>query len=215
MDINMGCEHKFSEYLNLEKIDFKPTTLIVGTFNPSWPAGNNAEWFYGRTARNYLWDVLPRLYFPNLNLRQQTHLQWKEFCSNNRIALTDIISKINDANEANEEHQEILRTYLDTSIADYFADFQFTNLEQLVNNNPTITNIYLTRQNGVDLFDNRWALLEEYALANPQRNLRLRKLMTPSASARFQIRAYRLANPNDPTPLRNFIFESWRDEWHF
>lgn len=211
----MPCNHKFIEDLNLEGLDFEPNTLLVGTFNPSWPASNNAEWFYGRTARNYLWDVLPRLYNPNINLRQQTHVQWKEFCSIDRIALTDIISKINDANEANEEHHEILRTYLDTSIADYFEEFQFTDLVQLVIDNPTIVNIYLTRQAGVELFDGRWNLLEEFALANPDRNLRLRKLITPSASARFQIRDYRLANPNDPTPLRNFIFDSWRAEWHF
>jgi len=45
----MACNHKFIEYLNLENLDFEPTTLIVGTFNPEWPAGNQAEWFYGRT----------------------------------------------------------------------------------------------------------------------------------------------------------------------
>lgn len=45
----MPCNHKFQEDLNLERLDFKPTTLIVGTFNPEWPDGNQAQWFYGRT----------------------------------------------------------------------------------------------------------------------------------------------------------------------
>lgn len=211
----MSCNHKFIDYLTLERMDFAPTTLIVGTFNPSWPVGNNAEWFYGRTARNYFWDVLPRLYNPNLNLRNLNSLHWKEFCTQNAIALTDIITSINDADEENEEHQEILRTYLDTSISDYFNDFHFTDIVEILDYKPTIQNIYLTRQGGVDLFDIRWSLIEEYALQNPERNLHLAQLITPSASARYQIGAYRLENPNDPTPLRNFIYQNWRLQWHF
>lgn len=39
----MPCPHKFQEDLNLDKIDFKPETLIQGTFNPTWPEGNYAE----------------------------------------------------------------------------------------------------------------------------------------------------------------------------
>ena len=35
---NMACDHKFNFFLRLEKLDFKPETLIVGTFNPAWPA---------------------------------------------------------------------------------------------------------------------------------------------------------------------------------
>ena len=30
----MACIHKFANYLYLERIDFEPTTLIIGTFNP-------------------------------------------------------------------------------------------------------------------------------------------------------------------------------------
>src|SRR5579862_8159173 len=108
----MPCLHKFHEYLELETIDFEPNTLIVGTFNPAWPAENPAEWFYGRIRNNYFWDVLPRIYDPILNLRRGNHLQWKQFCSVNGIALTDFITSINDADEANEEHQEILASYL-------------------------------------------------------------------------------------------------------
>jgi hypothetical protein len=211
----MPCNHKFIDYLNLERIDFKPSTLIVGTFNPSWPEGNQAEWFYGRTARNYFWDVLPRLIDPLINLRQETHLVWKSFCSQNKIAITDIISSINDADADNQEHQNILSSYLDTTIANHFEDFSYTDLVQLVINNPSIQNVYLTRQDGVELFDNRWNLLEDFALNNPERNLHLRKLITQSANARFQIEQYIIENPNDPTPLRNFIFQRWQEQWHF
>lgn len=210
----MACVHKFEAYLNLERLDFEPTTLIVGTFNPSWPLDNPAQWFYGRTKNNYLWDVLPRLYYPTINLRQGNHIQWKEFCAQNAIALTDIITCINDANDENEGHREILRSYLDTSIADYFNDFTFTSLVNILDENEAIQNVYLTRQSGVALFDEQWALIEQYSLANPKRNLHIRTLITPSASARFQITAYKLANPNDRTPLRNFIHHSWQKQWH-
>ncbi|MBD0333667.1 MAG: hypothetical protein ICV66_13555, partial [Chitinophagaceae bacterium] len=92
----MACLHKFHLYLNLERLDFEPTTLIVGTFNPSWPATNTAEWFYGRThdkqgtQNNNFWDVLPRLYGGD-SLINKTPTEWKTFCHNKQIAITDII----------------------------------------------------------------------------------------------------------------------------
>jgi hypothetical protein len=79
----MPCPHKFQKCLNLDKLDFAPETLIVGTFNPAWPEDNYAEWFYGRTGNNYFWDVLAEssislimnLYEP----RGLTHVDWKTF----------------------------------------------------------------------------------------------------------------------------------------
>lgn len=207
----MPCNHKFQEFLNLERLDFDPTVLIVGTFNPAWPINNNAEWFYGRVRNNYLWDVLPRLLHNDLNLRKLTPVEWKEFCSENRVALTDLISSIDDADIENSEHQEILSTYLDTSIADYFSKFTFTKINSLLAKHSSIKNIYLTRQKGVPLFDSQWKLVEEYGRQN---GLHVKNLLTPSASARFQIQEYKQANPADRTPLRNFIYESWKKEWH-
>lgn len=210
----MPCPHKFQQYLNLENLDFQPLTLIVGTFNPSWPANNAATWFYGRTARNYFWDVLPRIYEPNLNLRQGNSAQWKEFCNDRRVALTDIITSINDANQGNNNHTEILSNYLDSEIADNFHDFSFTNIIALLNNYPTIRNVYLTRQTGIGLFDAQWEIVKNYAEQHPERNLHVRNLLTPSGSARFQIGEYKAANPNDPSPLRNFIYQKWLEQWH-
>ena len=221
----MPCLHKFHQYTNLNRsyinpelneLEFEPITLIVGTFNPIWPNNNNADWFYGRVRNNYFWDVLPRLYNNPHNLRTggHNHLDWKEFCVDNQIALTDLIYSINDADENNEEHQDVLRTYLDTSIADYFEDFTFIELTNILDQFTTITNVYLTRQDGIDLFDEQWNLVEEYRRLHPERNLHIRKLLTPSASARFQIRPYREANPQDRTPLRNFIYQSWQENWH-
>ena len=43
----------------------------------------------------------------------------------------------------------------------------------------------------------------------------IKNLLTPSASARFQIKEYKINNPNDKTPLRNFILEEWKKNWRF
>lgn len=208
----MPCHHKFIDYLNLYNLDFEPTTLIVGSFNPSWPAGNKAEWFYGRTARNYFWDVLPRLY-GNDSLRKSDKIEWIKFCEENKIVITDLITTIEDAEIGNEEHEEILKSYLDTSIADYFNEFKFTNIESILDRYPSIKNIYLTRNEGVELFDSRWNNIKTFALNKGVYHLKY--LLTPSASARFQIKEYKKNNPEDKTPLKNFIFEEWSKNWHF
>lgn len=84
----MACNHKFIDYLNLDRIDFEPNVLMIGTFNPEWPEDNYAEWFYGRTNNNYFWETLPRI-FQESSLRNENHLEWKNFCFRNQIAITD------------------------------------------------------------------------------------------------------------------------------
>ena len=209
----MPCEHKFIHDLNLTGLDYAPTTLIVGTFNPSWPNENQAEWFYGRTGNNYFWDVLPRLYNPELNLRNEGVDEWKEFCLNNSIAITDILSSIVDADENNPLHAEILGNYQDIAIANSFHEFTFTDIVDILRRFRSIRNVYLTRQPGIQLFDDQWNNIQEYQM-NVDPDLHIRNLLTPSGSARFQIGPYRLEHPNDPTPLRNFIFQSWQNQWH-
>ena len=207
----MPCPHKFEKYLTLQRLDFEPTTLVVGTFNPTWPASNYAPWFYGRTQRNYFWDVLPRLCNPGLNLRGATPAEWKAFCSDYQLALTDIITCINDADEHKEAHRNSLSKYVDTAIANTFCDFTFTNIIGLLQQHPTIQNVYLTRQPGIQLFDAQWAAVEAYGQSN---GLHVRNLLTPSFNARYQMGPYKKANPNGPEPLRNFIHWSWMQQWH-
>lgn len=208
----MPCTHKFQEYLNLHLLDFVPTTLIIGTFNPSWGNGNQAEWFYGRTGNNYFWDVLPRLYNPELNLRNSTAVEWKEFCKNNCIALTDLIDTIVDADQDNEEHRNLIAGYKDSEIAANFHQFILTDVVELLQRNPTIRHVYLTRQLGIALFDTQWTQIVDYCQTN---NITHASLLTPSASARFQMGDYAALHPNIQNPLRNFIFDKWSESWHF
>ncbi|MBC3789396.1 hypothetical protein [Spirosoma utsteinense] len=176
----MACPHKFQEYLTLEQLDFEPTTLIVGTFNPAWPAGNYAQWFYGRTNNNYFWDVLPRLYQADLNLRPGTVASWKQFCADKKIALTDMISSINDADQGVQLHNDKLANYTDAALATTFADFTFTDIVKLLRQHPTIKYVYLTRKPGISLFDDQWMLVENYGI---EHGLHVRNLLTPSKYA--------------------------------
>ncbi len=201
----MPCNHKFLDYLHLARIDFEPTTLIIGTFNPGWDnLGNNAEWFYGRTARNYFWDVLPRIY-EDINLRHQTHLEWKQFCARNGIAVTDLLQTINDADIVNPAHVDALMGYQDADIANNFHDFTPVDIVRVLRDHPTINHVYLTRQLGVPFWDNLWLQVTEYCNQN---NITHQTLLTPSASARFQM-------PGDAgISLRDFIYNSWLPLWH-
>lgn len=213
----MPCNHKFIEYLNLENLDFKPTTLIVGTFNPEWPAGNQAEWFYGRThnqhgqVNNNFWDVLPRLYGEE-SLINSTHLEWKTFCKKHKIALTDLITSIDDADEQNPIHQNRLGGYADNVIVNNFNEHTFTNIVGLLQNNPTIENVYLTRGTGETLWRTRWSFIRLFCVQN---NKHIKTLMTPSRNAFRQQGKYNNLNPDEPLNLADFILMRWRNEWHF
>ena len=206
----MACDHKFKNFLRLEKLNFKPETLIVGTFNPAWPEGNYAKWFYGRTSNNYFWEVLPRLYGED-SLRNATDKEWKEFCKINKVAITDLIESIDDAEETNTKHIQLLKTYSDKSISDSFAHHKDIKILDLLRDHPSIKNVYLTRQSGNPLFDNLWRPVQDYCKTKA---MKAPMLLTPSGSARFQIASYKAANPGIKSPLKNFIYDSWKANWH-
>ena len=205
----MACNHKFINYLNLENIDFEPTLLIIGTFNPEWPEDNYAEWFYGRTNNNYFWDVLPRM-FQQMSLRNNNHTEWKNFCSQNQIGITDLITSINDADQENEHHFDIISNFRDHEFANTFNEFEMTNVLEILENFPTINKVFFTRNQGVELFDTQINLINEYC---QNRNIYFSHLLTPSANARFQMRGYEPMHPNLERTLPNFIYEKWLENW--
>jgi len=211
----MACKHKFNENLNLENLDFEPEVLIVGTFNPAWPENNQATWFYGRTARNYFWDVLPALYVePGLRNSswQDKPAAWKEFCSSRKVAITDLICCINDADEQNNHHQLLLSDYSDSNIVNHFKDFEFTDVVGLLQQFPSIKYVYLTTKGQIPFFNEIWISIENYC-ANS--GVRCRRLLTPSGSARYQIpEGFVPQFPVYNGVLANFILENWQKEWH-
>jgi hypothetical protein len=213
----MACLHKFHNELTLEGLNYQPNTLIVGTFNPIWPDGNNAQWFYGRTHDEYgnqnnnFWDVLPRLYNED-SLINAGPDEWKSFCHRKAIAITDLIYSIDDAIENNPTHRQILSTYSDKDIATKFEQHTFVDIELILRNHPTIQNVYLTRGIGETFWRRRWRTVIAYANQN---NIYESRLLTPSGYAFYQQGRYNNRNPqNRIENLADFILMAWEEVWH-
>jgi hypothetical protein len=206
----MPCDHKFQSYLNLEKIDFEPTTLIVGTFVPEWPAGA-AEWFYGRTASNYFWDVLPRLY-GEASLINATPAEWKTFCHDKQIAITDLISCLDDADADNHQHVKALTNAPDQAVVYNFDDFSFVNVIQLLKRHPSIKNVYPTRGITEAFWKHAWNPVVKYCSVN---NIRERKLLNPTTESDYHHNAYNTEHPDEIIgKLEDYILMRWAQEWH-
>ena len=202
----MPCRHKFITDLHLKRLDFEPATLIVGTFNPDWDnLSNYAQWFYGRTRNNYFWDVLPRLYGEQ-PLRQAAPSEWKAFCRRHRIALTDLIASIDDADSNNADHIESLKNYRDDLIARQFHQFSFVDLLDLLVKHNSINQVYLTRSINDAFWGQRWQAIQAYCQTH---EISCNTLLTPSGGARFRM-------PKGVNmSLGDFIFEQWHNNWHF
>jgi hypothetical protein len=204
----MPCKHKFLADLSCT-VSYKPDILIIGTFNPEWPVDNYASWFYGRTNNNYFWEILPRM-FNDCSLRHSGPKRWKEFCSLKNIVITDLITSINDANEENPEHFEIISKFRDADFANYFKEIEMTNVLKIIEDNPTIKKVFFTRQDGVGMFDNQINIIDRHC---KNKKIHFSRLLTPSANARFQMNGWHPQTPNLDRTLPNFIYESWLSKW--
>jgi len=213
----MPCPHKFRDQLDLAQLDYEPETLIVGTFNPAWPAENTARWFYGRThdaqghRSNNFWEVLPQVYDEG-SLIDSVPVEWKAFCRRHRIAITDLIAGIADADEENPEHVNWLSGYSDQQLAAHFNKHEFVDIGAILQRYPTIQHIYLTR-GAWGFWRQRWAPVLAVALREGKY---ARTLLTPSDWARIQHRLYNRQNPGQTiAKLPDFILMRWKQVWHF
>gem|GEM_PF-441429 len=210
--IAMPCAHKFQRDLDLTRLDFEPDTLIVGTFNPAWPLGNDAEWFYGRKTNNFFWDVLPRLY-GEPSLINAPASEWKAFCRDKKIAFTDLIWAIDDAEPDNREHIKMLTTYADKTIEYRFEDLEFVDIVKILQRRATIKHVYITRGVTDAFWRHLWNPVMKYCNVH---QLHERKLLTPSDEAAYQHEVYNNEHPNDKVLLlEDYILMRWKQEWHF
>lgn len=198
----MSCVHKFQKYLNLDGVDFKPQVLIVGTFNPAWPATNDAGWFYGRTKNNCFWDVLPRLYNEK-SLRDAEPKDWKLFCERHAVAITDLISSIEDADENNAEHLEWLGGYSDKNIEQRFRVHQFTDVVGLIEKYDSISRVFLTRRNDQGLWKKAWKPIRDICEI---KGVWQSTLLTPSRYAC-------LHKPKEFRKVEDYILSRWHESW--
>ncbi len=201
----MPCKHKFHKHLNLNNLDFIPTTLIIGSFNPEWPTNNYSDWFYGRVKNNYFWEILPRIYSYD-NLRKKTKTDWINFCKINKIAITDLISCINDADESNLNHVNLLKSFSDDSICKNFFNIDFVDIINILERYKSIVNVYFTRKTDVSLIGQKISKLENHL---DMKKIRYNELLTPSGGARYQM------TKGSGIKLNDFIFNKWKEKWHF
>lgn len=202
----MPCKHKFFKDLLLDQITFEPTKLIIGTFNPCWEGIDNyAEWFYGRTSNNYFWYVMPKA-FSDEDLHDKGSKDWKDYCERQGIAITDLISTIEDASEEDENHRLIIKGYKDSDII-RFKSFSFTPIVKILEKHKTIKDVYLTRSSDSNGFwDLCWKEIADYCDIN---GVNCTMLLTPSKEARFQM------TKGTNLKLKDFILDRWLQKIYF
>ena len=147
--------------------------LIIGTFNPAWDAenGDNAEYFYGRKS-NQFWCILPHAFHEHC-LIDKGSAEWRAFCAEHRIGLTDIISSIANANEDDGEHfTDLTIGFEDRKIEKqafghyvYTPQFRHGEIMQTIEaNRDTLRGVFFTRStfNDIPRIRQRWIAIQAF-----------------------------------------------------
>jgi hypothetical protein len=114
--------------------------LILGSFNPYNPNGDNADYYYGRCT-NYFWKAIaeinnmnPNIFFNNLDLKLEYMHEYK-FC------FFDIINSV-EINSQNS-NELALNRFIDQKIHTEFSDqVLFTTRTSFENNEITLVRRY-------------------------------------------------------------------------
>jgi hypothetical protein len=175
----MPCFHKFYGHVahmvgeNGLLPNWEADTLIIGTFNPEkdWVLNNPANYFYGR-PRNYLWKSLPVFACNNPIHRQDVNEQIS-FLTNRRIALTDLLISINDADITIPDHIRRIRSFKDSDL-NIFQEFHW-NTTGIINyiQNKGISVVCFTKIGGDFPFGRQITAIENYCNLNNVINFRL------------------------------------------
>ncbi|MBK6331074.1 MAG: hypothetical protein IPF62_11370 [Bacteroidetes bacterium] len=190
----MACTHKFFGHLFHKSGNYglfpnwKYKTLIIGTFNPenAWMATNSALYFYGR-PRNYFWKVLPCFTVSNpipdpainrLNINAQ-----RDFLISNKVALTDLLINILDADITRADHRQWIKSFKDADLQ-RFSKFEW-NTDHIIKQiqDEQVTHVYFTRLGtpnanvAINSFENQMRIIEKYCNSKEIIN---KRLYTPS-----------------------------------
>lgn len=179
----MPCHHKFINDLQLQYVDWEVNTLFIGTFNPGWESCDNnyAQWFYGRVQRNKFWCILPACHNQPALINGNRGI-WIDFCSEHRIAITDIVEKLANADEFNPGHRNLICNFKD----EYLNQFGvvLNNIPAILEANPAINRICITRATMNAVLNEWFAPTRAWMMANPQRQIQWLQLRSPSQGAR-------------------------------
>jgi hypothetical protein len=182
----MPCLHRFQNDLHpAGELNY----LFVGTFNPAWNRvqGDDANWFYGRQYNDF-WFIMPQV-FGHESLMPAEFRNNREFlidwCFNNNIGITDLISEIADADINLPTHQNLILGLEDDAF-DNFNQIIPTDICSIINaNRNSLRGIYLTRyehtlaQGGI-----LHQLWQNVKLCCSEHEIRTSALVTPSRNYR-------------------------------
>jgi hypothetical protein len=196
------CTHKFIHDLQLEYVNWEVNTLFIGTFNPGCcdEEDNEATWFYGRTQNNMFWDTLGYIYENNPLLGQQGNPEvWLAFCKRNKLAVTDLISEINNVNLNGQDYEDLCNGFSDARLEPYILNGQAisTEIENLINNSRKLKNlkcVYFTRRTTNGTWNILWNPIHQ--ICN-QKGVHLARLTTPGGNGRFQFNSNFLRTPEN------------------
>ncbi|MBA4299630.1 MAG: hypothetical protein C0433_05905 [Cyclobacterium sp.] len=178
----MPCHHRFQNDLQLAYTNWEIRTLFIGTFNPAWLIpNNNAQWFYGRVARNDFWGILPSIHNGEL-LIDEGPQEWKNFCRNHFIGITDIISSLEDADVGDPDHVEKVRKFRDADLATF--EIIPNDIPLILERHKTIEQICLTRNTLPNPWNGLFQPTFDWVAEHPERNIEIKLLRSPSRGAR-------------------------------
>lgn len=186
----MSCIHKFYGHEFHQNCEFgllpnwEAKTLIIGTFNPSniFHPDNTAQYYYGR-SKNLFWDILP-FFAGEVSIDKSNSQIQKLFLENNRIALTDLLISIDDAESNNSEHKSRIQTVKDKEI-EKFNSFTWNTefILKYIEANK-IEAVYFTflsnpsaRNPDVNTFEKQTRVIEQYCR---EKKIFTSRLFTPS-----------------------------------
>ena len=202
----MPCYHRFYGLHNPNDLfpNWEFHTLFIGTFNPLWTfaKGQNADYFYGRTGRNYFWDVLPEVYGFEKS-RKNGKESWIKFLSQNKIGITDLLLNIRDAEENNLIHYQYLRTKSDINIARFNnLEWNTDNIIKLILQNK-IKTVLITNLTSPEKFENEILRIKN---ASNEKHITFKRLVTPSFMCRFYFKK------RNGLSLYECLLNEWKNE---
>jgi hypothetical protein len=196
----MPCNHKFFGHplhlvgQNGLLPNWEAETLIIGTFNPSneWVPDNQADYFYGRS--NFFWKVLPVFACEEV-INNNNVIEQIDFLQRNRIAITDLLISIDDADIDNLQHIDWIGNYLDNNFANFNGlTWNLLNIFQYIQD-KNISAVYFTKLGNNPPFGAQISAIENYC---DQHAIINHRLHTPTGQG--------LGNG---VPRRNKLIERW------
>jgi hypothetical protein len=131
-------EQKWHDNKEISELLLNAKTLVLGSFNPHNPNGNNTDFYYGRCS-NFLWKVIAELNNQNEQFYCNRLDRKIETMKEHSFIFLDLISSI----EISSNNDEIIQRFLDKKIYSGYSDnVLFTTSTTFQNQNVQVIRKY-------------------------------------------------------------------------